>query len=54
MLVIWDFILAGLVFLLFLVLTWLVLWPHGESWLPDELRDDRAEAGWRSATPAGE
>lgn len=40
MLTIWDFVLAGIVFVFFLALTWLLLWPHGDSWLPDDLRKD--------------
>jgi hypothetical protein len=40
MLFLWDYLLAGLVFVFFALLTWVLLWPHGESWIPEELRQD--------------
>lgn len=39
----WDFVLSGLFLIFFMALAWLLLAPHGEPWVPDELRPDSDE-----------
>ena len=40
MLFLWDYLLAAAVFLFFALLTWVLIWPHGDTWVPEELRED--------------
>lgn len=41
----WDLILSGLVLVFFGLLAWLILWPHGESWVPLELQAGEDDPG---------